>query len=114
VANERDTGSNFRFEATLRPDEDPKEAETRWYRWDKEEKRWEFYGNEMPSWDELSEGAKDTLSSVYDLLFRSHYEKERGEAIGRGMNPEELPESPRTMLEVLYYLDKAKKHQTND
>ncbi len=68
----------------------------------------------MPSRDELSEGAKDTLSRVYDLIFRGLYEKERGEAIGRGMNPQELPESPETMLEVLYHLDKAKKHQADD
>lgn len=99
----------------MKPDEDPKEAETHWYRWnEEEEKRWEFYGNEMPSWDELSEGAKDTLARVYDLIFRNHYEKERGEAIEQGMNPEELPVSPGTMLEVLYYLDKAKKHQADD
>lgn len=65
MANEGDTGSDFRFEATLKPDEDPKDAETRWRRWDKEEQRWEFYGNEMPSWDELSEGAKDTLGEGY-------------------------------------------------
>ena len=64
MANERDNGNDFRFEATLRPDEDPKEAETPWYRWENEEKRWEFYGNEMPYRDELSEGAKDTLSSA--------------------------------------------------
>lgn len=114
MANEGDTGSDFRFKATLEPGEDPKEAETRWYLWDKEEKRWEFYGNDMPSWDELSEGAKANLSRVYDLIFRGHYEKERGEAIERGMNPEELPESPGTTLEVLYYLDKAKKHEAHD
>ncbi|QIN81578.1 hypothetical protein GBA63_02245 [Rubrobacter tropicus] len=114
MANEGDTGSAFRFETTLKPGEDPKDAETRWYRWDKEEKRWEFYGNEMPPWDELSEGAKGTLSRVYDLIFRGLYEKERGEAIGRGMSPEELPESPETILEVLYYLDKATKHQAED
>jgi hypothetical protein len=114
VANERDNGGHFRFEATLRPDEDHEEAETRWYRWNKEVERWEFYGNEMPSWDELSEGAKDTLSRAYDLIFRGHYEKERSEAIVRGVDPKELPESPGTTLEVLYYLDKAKKHEDRD
>ena len=92
MANERDNGGHFRFEATLRPDEDHKEAETSWYRWNKEVKRWEFYGNEMPSWDELSEGAKDTLSRAYDLIFRGHYEKERSEAIVRGVDPKELPD----------------------
>lgn len=114
MANERDTGSDFRFEATLRPDADPKKAETRWYRWETEEKRWEFYGNEMPSWDELSEGARDTLSRVYGLILKSYYEKERCEAIGRGMNPEELPEFPGTTLEVLYHLDKAKEYEAHD
>jgi hypothetical protein len=114
VANERNNGGHFRFEATLRPDEDHKEAVTRWYRWNKEVERWEFYGDEMPSWDEFSEGAKDTLSSVYDLIFRGQYKKERSEAIERGMNPKELPESPGTTLEVLYYLDKAKKYEAHD
>lgn len=114
MAKEGNGGSNFRFEATLKPGEDPKEAETRWYRWNKQEKRWEFYGNEMPTWNELSEDAKNTLTEVYELIFRSHYEKERGEAIERGMNPEELPESPMTMLEVLHYLDKARKHETGE
>lgn len=114
MTKQGDVGSDFRFEATLKPDEDTKEAETRWYRWNKQEKQWEFYGNEMPSWDELSEGAKDTLVRVYDLIFRGHYGKERGEAIERGMNPEELPESPGTMIEVLYYLDKAKKHEADE
>ncbi len=87
MANEGVTGSAFRFEATLKPDEDPKEAETHWYRWNEEEKRWEFYGDEMPSWDELLEGVKDTLARVYDLTFRNHYEKERGEAIEQGITP---------------------------
>jgi hypothetical protein len=73
-----------------------------------------FYGNEMPSWDELSEGAKDTLSRAYDLIFRGHYGKERSEAIARGVDPKELPESPGTTLEVLYYLNKAKKHEDRD
>jgi hypothetical protein len=114
VANERDNGSHFRFEATLRPDEDHKEAETSWYRWNKELKRWEFYGDEMPSWDELSEGAEDTQSRAYDLISRHRYKKERDKAIGRGMNPKELPESPGTTLEVLYYLDKAKKYEDHD
>ena len=114
MANKRDNGGHFRFEATLRPDEDHEEAETRWYRWNKEVERWEFYGNEMPSWDELSEGAKDTLSRASDLIFRGHYEKERSEAIVRGVDPKELPVSPGTTLEVLYYLDKAKKHEDRD
>jgi hypothetical protein len=51
---------------------------------------------------------------VYDLILRGHYEKERDEAIGRGMNPKELPESPGTLLEVLYYLNKAKNHEDHD
>jgi hypothetical protein len=38
----------------------------------------EFYGDEMPSWDELSEGAKDTQPRAYDLISRDRYEKERG------------------------------------
>ena len=114
MANERNNGGHFRFEATLRPDEDHGEGETRWYRWNKEVERWGFYGNEMSSWDELPEGDKDTLSRVYDLILRGHYEKERGEAIGRGMNPKELPESPGTLLEVLYYLNKAKNHEDHD
>lgn len=95
----------------MRPDEDHKEAETSWYRWNKEMKQWEFYGDEM---HELSEGAKDTLSRTYGLISRDRYKKERGKAIGRGMNPKELPESPKTTLEVLYYLDKAKKHEDHD
>jgi hypothetical protein len=45
VRDRRDNGNDFRFEATIKPDEDPKEAKTRWYRWNKVEKRWEFYGN---------------------------------------------------------------------
>jgi hypothetical protein len=110
----RDNGSHFRFGATLRLDEDLKEVETSWCRWNKEVKRWEFYGDEMPSWDELSEGAKDTLSRTYGLIARDRYKKERGKAIGWGMNPKELPESPGTTLEVLYYLDKAKKHEDHD
>ena len=114
MADEGNTGSAFRFETTLKPGEDHKEADTRWYRCDEEEKRWKFYGNERPSWDELSEDARDTLSSVYGLVFRRLYEKERVEAIGRGMSPRELPESPETTLEVLHYLDKAKKHQAED
>jgi hypothetical protein len=110
VTYRQDKGSDFRFEKTIKPDEDPKEAETRWYRWNKEEKRWEFYGNEMPSWDELSEGAKDTFVRAYDIIFRSYYKKERTEAIERGVDPQELPENPETILETLYYLDKVKKH----
>jgi hypothetical protein len=45
-------------------------------------------------------------------VLRSYYEKERRKAIERGMDPEELPEVPKTMLEVLYYLDKAKHQET--
>jgi hypothetical protein len=77
VADRGEAGSNFRFEVTIRADGDPTETETCWYRWDKDEKRWEFYGNEMPSWDDLSESNRDTLARVYDLIFRSHYRKER-------------------------------------
>ena len=64
MTDRRNNGNDFRFEATIGPDEDPKEAETRWYRWNKEEKRWEFYGNEMPSWDEPphNSGARATNS----------------------------------------------------
>jgi hypothetical protein len=113
VTGRRDNGSDFRFEAT-KPDEDPKEAEIRWYRWNEEEKRWEFYGNEMPSWDELSERNKDTFARTYDFIFRSSYEKKRSEAIERGMDPQELPENPQTMLDILYYLDKAEKHGADE
>lgn len=59
-------------------------------------------------------GAKDTLTSVYDLIFRSYYDKERSEAIKRGLNPEELLEVPEIMREVLYYLDRAKKHEADE
>ena len=68
MGNEGDTGSAFRFEATLKPDEDPKEAETRWYRWNEEEKRWEFYGNEMPSWGESPKAPKTPSRRVRGLL----------------------------------------------
>ena len=108
MADGSDTGSDFCFEVTIRPDQDPKDAEARWYRWSREGGCWEYYGNEMPSWDELSEGAKDTLARAYGIIFRSSYGRERSEAIERGMNPEELPEDPETMLEVLYHLHKAK------
>jgi hypothetical protein len=110
VTDRRDNSRDFRFEATIKPDEDPKEAETRWYRWNKEEKRWEFYGNEMPSWDEISERNKDTFVRAYDIIFRSYYRKKRSEAIERGMDPQELPEDPKTVTEILYFLDEAKKH----
>ena len=114
MTDRRDNGSDLRFEATIKPDEDPKEAETRWYRWNKEEKRWELYVNEMPSWDELSKGNKDTFARAYDFIFRKYYKKERSEAIERGMDPQELPENPATMLEILYYLDKVKKHGADE
>jgi hypothetical protein len=81
VTDRRDSGSDFRFEATIQPDEDPKEAEIRWYRWSKEEKHWEFYGNKMPSWEELSERNRDSFTRAYDFIFRSYYEKKRSEAI---------------------------------
>ena len=70
----------------MQPDEDPKEAETRWYRWNKEEKHWEFYGNEMPSWEELSERNRDTFTRAYAFIFGSYYEKKRSEAIERGID----------------------------
>jgi hypothetical protein len=114
VTDRRDNGSDFRFEATIKPGEDPKEAETRWYRRNKEERRWEFYGNKMPSWDELSEGNNDTFARAYDFIFRKYYEKKRGEAIERGMDPQELPENPETMLEILYNLDKVKKQGADE
>ena len=110
MTDRQDKGSDFRFEKTRKLGEDPKEAESRWYRWNKEEKRWEFYGNEMPSWDELSERNKDTLVRAYDIIFRSYCKKKRLEAIEGGMDPQELPENPRTTLDILYYLDKAEKH----
>ena len=34
----RYNGNDFRFEVTLKSHEVPKEADTRWYRWNKEEK----------------------------------------------------------------------------
>jgi hypothetical protein len=90
VADEK-TGSDFRWEATIKPSGDPEKTRVRWYRWDKEEGRWEFYGNEGPSWDELSEGARKKLTQVYDFVLRSYYDKERHRAIERGMDPEQLP-----------------------
>ena len=113
MTDRQDKGSNFRFEATIKPGEDPKDAETRWYRWNEEVERLEFYGNQRPSWDELSEGARDSLTSVYDLIFRSYYKKERSEAIERGIDRQEFPENRKTMLETLYYLDKAEKHRAD-
>ena len=68
----------------------------------------------MPSWEELSEEAKETLTRVYDFILRKSDEKERGEAIERGMDPRELPENLETMLEILYYLDKVKKHGADE
>lgn len=41
------------------------------------------------------------------------YEKERSEAIERGMDPEELPEAPKTMLDVLYYLERVKNQEAD-
>ena len=61
MTDRRDDGNDFHFKATIVPDEDPQEAEARWYRWNKEEKRWEFSGNEMPTCDELSERNKEHL-----------------------------------------------------
>jgi hypothetical protein len=70
VRDRRDNGNDFRFEATIRPDEDANEAETRWYPWNKEVKRWEFYGNETPSWGELSERNQDTFAREFVQLGR--------------------------------------------
>ena len=114
MTERRDNGSDFRFEATIKSGEDPKEAETRWYRRNREERRWEFYGNEMPSWDELSEGNKDTFARAYDFIFRNYYKKEPSEAIERGMDPQELPENPERVTEILYYLDKADKYGADE
>jgi len=114
VTDRRNNGNDFRFETTIKPDEDPKEAETRWYRWNKEEKQWEFYSNEMPSWDELSERNKVTFARAYDFIFRKYYKKERSEAIERAMDPQELSENPETRLEILYNLDKVKKHGADE
>lgn len=32
----------------------------------------------------------------------------------RGMDPQELPVNPETMVEILYYLDKVKKHGADE
>lgn len=66
MADEK-TGSDFRWEATIKPGGELEKTEVRWYRWDKEEWPWEFYGNEGPSWDELSEGARKKLTEAYDF-----------------------------------------------
>lgn len=110
MAEGKETGSGSRFKAIIKPGED--KTETRWYRWDKEEEQWEFYGNQPPSWDELSGEARDALARAHEFVLRSYYEKERRKAIERGMDPEEFPEVPKTMLEVLYYLDKARNQET--
>ena len=39
MADRRDKGGDFRFEVTIKAGEDPKEAQTHWYRWNKKEKR---------------------------------------------------------------------------
>ncbi len=59
-------------------------------------------------------GAKDTFVRAYDIIFRSYYEKERTEAIERGMDPQDLPENPKTMLDILDYLDKVEKHGADE
>jgi hypothetical protein len=81
-------GSDFRWEATIKPVEDLEKTEVRWHRWDKEKGRWEFYGNEGPSWDELSEGAKMKLTQVYDFVLKSHYERELRKAVERSLDHE--------------------------
>jgi hypothetical protein len=63
----------------------------------------------------LARGKVDaTFARAYDFIFRNYYKKERTEAIERGMDPQELPENPETVLEILYYLDKVKKHGANE
>ena len=87
--SEKKSDSSFCWEATIKPDGNPEETEVHWYRRDSEEKQWQFCGNDGPSWDELSEGAKETLGRVYGLILRGIYEKERREAIERTVDPEE-------------------------
>lgn len=82
------TGSGFRWEATIKPDEDTEKTEVRWYRWDEEGGRWEFYGNEGPSWEELPGGARKKLTEVYDFVLRSRHDKERHVPVERGLDPE--------------------------
>lgn len=107
MQGDRDTGSDFICKKTIRPGEDPENVEARWYRRNKESGEWEFYGNDGPPWDELSEGAKDTFTEAYRFIFESAYRKKRREAITRGIAPEELPEDPGSILDILYYLRKA-------
>ncbi len=87
--NEKNTDSSFCWEATIKSDVSPEKTEVRWYRRDSEEKQWQFCGNDGPSWDELSEEAKQTLGRVYGFILRRIYEKERREAIERKVDPEE-------------------------
>jgi hypothetical protein len=89
VMNEKKADSSFCWEATIKPDVSPEKTEVRWYRRDSEEKQWQFCGNDGPSWDELSEDAKQTLGRVYGFVLRRIYEKERREAIERNVDPEE-------------------------
>ena len=87
--NEKNTDSSLCWEATLKPDVSPEKTEVRWYRRESEEKKWQFCGNDGPSRDELSEGAKETLGRVYGFILGRIYEKERREAIERNVDPEE-------------------------
>ena len=89
VTSEKKTGSTFRWEATIRPDGDPEKTEVRWYRWDREEERWRFYGNDEPSGDELSEEAREKLGRVYGFILEKHHEGERRKSIERNAAPEE-------------------------
>jgi hypothetical protein len=89
VVSEEKTSGDFRWEATIRPDGDPEKTEVRWYRWDREVERWRFYGNDGPSGDELSEGAREKLGRVYGFILEKRHGRERRESIERNVDPEE-------------------------
>lgn len=65
MTHEKDTGSDFRYRFSTRPGE---ETGWCWYKWNEEEKDWEFYGHEQPSWDELSEWSKDNCFLTTDEM----------------------------------------------
>lgn len=69
-------------------DRDLEKTEVRWYRWDREEKQLRFHGNNGPSWDDLSEEARDNLVRVYSFVLEKHREKERRGPIERNADLE--------------------------
>jgi hypothetical protein len=100
VTHKGDTGSDFRFEATIklgivgtRKRSGGSSTATRCPPGTSSRK-----GTKTPS-----RGRRTSSSGV-----------KQSETIERGMDPQELPENPGTMLEILYYLDMVMKHRADE